>query len=104
MSNSDDNRRQLTIDWEYDDRVVMLAAEFAIMMAPHLASGTKTETVKALAAKMALLAGKRLDKFVEPPELMICHSCDAKVGPKERARVVVCVKCALSGGSPGSDG
>ena len=104
MSTPDANRRQLAIDFEYDDRVVQLAAEFALMMTPHLAPGTKTETAKALAARMALLAAKRLDKFAEPSEMMICHTCDALVGPKERARVVVCVKCGMQGGSPGSDG
>ena len=104
MSTPDANRKQLAIDFEYDDRVVTLAAEFAVMMAPLLAPGTKSETAKALAARMAVLAGKRLDKFAEPSELMICHTCDATVGPKERARVVVCIKCGLGGGSPGSDG
>jgi hypothetical protein len=104
MSTPDVNHRQLTIDFEYDDRVVQLAAEYAIMMAPYLAPGTKAETAKVLAARMALLAARRLDKFAEPPELMICHTCDAQVGPKERARVVVCLSCGLRGGSPGSDG
>lgn len=104
MSNSIQNRKQMTIDFEYDDRVVSLAAEFGIMMTPLLAPGTKSEATKALAARMALLAAKRLDKFVEPPDMMICHSCDAQIGPKERARVVVCISCAMSGGSPGSDG
>jgi hypothetical protein len=104
MSTPEVNRRQLAIDFEYDERVVNLAAEFAIMMMPHLAPGTKSESTKVLAARMALLAGKRLDKFVEPPEQMICHTCDAKVGPDERARVVVCLPCGLRGGSPGSDG
>ena len=104
MSGSGTNKPQMTFDWEYDDRVEMLAAEFGIMMTPLLASGTKTEQVKALAARMALLAGRRLDKFVEPAEPMRCHSCDVLTGPKERARVVVCVRCGLKGGSPGSDG
>ena len=104
MSTSGSNRQQLTLDWEYDDRVVTLAAEFGVMMSPLFASGITSEQVKALAARMALLAGKRLDKFAEPPELMRCHSCDALVGPKERARVVVCVRCGLQGSSPGSDG
>jgi len=104
MSTPVDNRRQLAIDFEYDDRVVHLAAEFALMMAPHLAPGTKSESAKSLAARLALLAAKRLDKFAEPSEMMICHTCDAKVGPDERARVVVCVSCGFRGGSPGSDG
>jgi hypothetical protein len=97
-------RQQMTLDWEYDDRLVTLAAEFGIMMSPLFASGTTSEQAKALAARMALLAGKRLDKFAEPPEMIRCHSCDALVGPKERARVVVCVRCGLGGASPGSDG
>ena len=104
MSHSVENRKQIAIDFEYDDRVVQLAAEFGIMMAPLLASGTKVEDTKNLAARLALLASKRLDKFSEPSDLMICHSCDAAVGPKERARVVVCIACAMAGGSPGSDG
>jgi hypothetical protein len=99
-----ENRRQTTIDFEYDDRVVKLAAEFGLMMSPHLLSGTKMEVVNALTARMALLATKRLGKFVEPPETMLCHTCDAQVGPTERARVVVCIPCGLHGGSPGSDG
>jgi len=104
MGPSDVNRRQLSIDFEYDERMVKLSVEFALMMMPHLAPGTKAEAVRDLVARMVLLAGKRLDKFAEPPDQMRCHSCDALVGPQERARVVVCVRCGLTGRTPGSTG
>jgi len=104
MDTPESNRRQLAIDFEYDDRVVKLAAEFALMMTPYLAPGTPRDTAKELASRLALLSGKRLDKFAEPLELMRCHSCDAQVGPKERVRVVVCVRCGITGASPGSSG
>jgi hypothetical protein len=104
MSEIDANRKQMSIDFEYDDRVVKLALELAIMMTPHLAPGFTTNQVTALATKMAWKAASSMDKFAEPSEKMRCHTCDAMVGPKERARTVVCLQCGLTGGSPGSDG
>lgn len=104
MTNRAIPQHQLTIDFDYDERVVKLATEFAIMMAPHLALGTSKATVNDLSARMALLAAKRVNRFEEPKEPMRCHTCDALVAPADRTRVVVCVECGFSGGSPGSDG
>jgi len=95
---------QLKIDFEYDDRVERLAAEFGIMLIPHVPPGTPREAVKTLAGRLAMLASARLKKFDEPRELIRCHSCDHMTKPDERARVVVCSRCALEGSSPGSDG
>ena len=92
------------IEFEYDDRVPTLAAEFGVMLAPRLASGTTTAQTKELAARLALLAAKRLSRLDEPKEPIRCHSCDVETAPEERVRVVVCPRCALLGGSPGSDG
>jgi len=104
VSDIDTNRKQMVIDFEYDDRVVKLALEIAIMMTPHLSPGMTTAQVTVLATKMAWKASKSMDKFAEPSEKLRCHTCDAMVGPKERARTVVCLQCGLTGGSPGSDG
>jgi hypothetical protein len=49
-------------------------------------------------------AASRLARYEEPQEDIRCHTCDAPTKPDERARVVVCVRCGLQGGSPGSDG
>jgi hypothetical protein len=95
---------QVKIDFDYDDRVPMLAAEFGIVLAPRLATGTALEETKKLATRLALLASKRLARFDEPEEPIRCHTCDAETGPRDRVRVVVCPRCSLSGGSPGSDG
>jgi hypothetical protein len=96
--------QQLKIDFEYDDRLPGLALEFGIVMAPRLAPGTTREEAAALAARLATLAARRLKVDVEPREEIRCHSCDAPTKPDERARVVVCVRCGLRGGSPGSGG
>ena len=98
------SRNQLKIDFEYDDRVERLATEFGIMIIPHLPRGTPREAVKTLAGSLAMLASKRLARFEEPRELIRCHSCDHMTKQDERARVVVCSRCALEGVSPGSDG
>ena len=95
---------QLKIDFEYDDRVPRLALEVGIMVAPHLAPGTTREQSANLAARIAKLAAKRLEKHEEPREPIRCHTCDVETKPDERARVVVCVRCGLEGGSPGSRG
>ena len=95
---------QLKIDFEYDDRVERLATEFGLLLIPHVPPGTPRETVKTLAGRLAMLASVRLKKFEEPRELIRCHSCDHMTKPDERARVVVCSRCALEGASPGSDG
>lgn len=95
---------QVKIDFEYDDRVPTLAAEFGILLALRLVTGTTTEETKRLAARLALLAAKRLSRLDEPEEPIRCHSCDAETGPEERVRVAVCLRCSLQGGSPGSDG
>lgn len=95
---------QVKIEFEYDDRLPMLAAEFGVLLAPRLAPGTTLEEARKLATRLALLASKRLSKFDEPEEPVRCHSCDVETGPGERVRVAVCPRCALQGGSPGSDG
>ena len=95
---------QLSIDFEYDDRVVRLAAELAIMVAPHVAPGTKAETVKVLTDRMAILAGKRFAKLNEPDEPIRCHTCDEMTVPKNRVRVAVCLRCSFEGRSVGSSG
>jgi len=95
---------QVKIEFEYDDRVPTLAAEFGVMLAPRLAPGTTSEETKKLAARLAMLAAKRLSHFDEPAEPIRCHSCDVETGPGERVRVAVCPRCSLQGGSPGSDG
>jgi hypothetical protein len=98
------NQKQTTLDFEYDDRVVKLALEIAIMITPFMESGMTTSKITALATKISWKAAKTLDKFAEPSEKMRCHTCDAMVGPKERARTVVCLQCGMTGGSPGCDG
>ena len=98
------SRNQLKIDFEYDDRVERLATEFGIMIIPHLPLGTPREAVKTLAGSLAMLASKWLARFEEPRELIRCHSCDHMTKHDERARVVVCARCAMEGVSPGSDG
>jgi hypothetical protein len=92
---------QLLIDFEYDARVATLATELAIMMQPHLSPVTSQKVVVDLAARMALLASKRVNKFEEPKEPMRCHTCDVLTSPSDRVRVVVCNRCGLSGGSAG---
>jgi hypothetical protein len=95
---------QLKIDFEYDDRLPGLALEFGIVMAPHLAPGTTKEAAMGLAARLAKLAERRLRKHEEPREEIRCHSCGSPTKPDERARVAVCVRCALQGAAPGSGG
>lgn len=95
---------QAKIDFDYDDRLPKLALELALMLTPYLAPGTPRETAKELALRLAKLASKRMDEQGEPAELIRCHTCDALTKPDERARVAVCVRCALAGGSPGRDG
>ena len=92
---------QISIDFDYDERVVRLASEFAIMLAPYLSSGTKKETAQLLAGRLAMLASKQLSKQWEPEELIRCHTCDVMTTHKDRARVVVCPRCSLEGRSPG---
>jgi hypothetical protein len=95
---------QLKIDFDYDDRLPRLALEIGIMLAPYLAPGTPKGTVEGLTARISKLSSQRLAKYEEPREEITCHTCDAPTKADERARVVVCVRCALRGGSPGSGG
>ena len=95
---------QLRLDFEWDDRIERLSQEYGIMLAAYVAPGTPRETTANLAARMALLAGKRLEKHEEPREEIRCHSCDASTKYNERVRVVMCIRCATEKGSPGSDG
>jgi hypothetical protein len=95
---------QLAIDFFCDDRSRALAQEFAIMLAPHLAPGTKSETAKLLAERMATLAEKRFRDFQEPKEAIRCHTCDEMTEVGNRVRVAVCNRCSLEGRSVGSTG
>lgn len=95
---------QLTIDFCCDDRSQSLAREIAIMLAPHMAPGTKRDVSKLLAERVALLAEKRFRDFREPAEAMRCHSCDEMTTIGNRVRVAVCNRCSLEGRSPGSSG
>ena len=95
---------QLRLDFDWDDRIERLAKEYGIMLAAYVAPGTPRETTTNLAARMAILAGKRLERHEEPREEIRCHSCDAMTKHDGRVRVVMCVRCAMAGGSPGSDG
>lgn len=93
---------QLHIDFEYDERAVRLAAEFALMMVPHMAPGTTTAFVKILSSNLAKLAARRLSDPHEPIEPMRCHTCDEMTTvPDNRVRVAVCLRCASEPRSPG---
>jgi hypothetical protein len=95
---------QLTIDFCCDDRSQSLAREISIMLAPHLAPGTKSETAKLLAERVALLAEKRFRDFQEPTEAIRCHTCDESTTIGNRVRVAVCNRCSLEGRSVGCTG
>jgi hypothetical protein len=95
---------QLAIDFDYDERTVRLASEFAVIMAPHLASGTTKEVTQEIASRLAVLAGKRYADFGEPGEPIRCHTCDEMTIPKTRVRVAVCLRCSFEGRSVGSTG
>lgn len=96
---------QLRIDFDYDERTVRLAAEFAIMLAPHVAAGTRKDAIKVLSANLAKLASKRLSDRTEPEEPIRCHTCDEMTTvPDNRTRVAVCNRCAFEGRSTGSAG
>lgn len=89
--------------FDYDERTVVLARELALMVAPHLAPGTKGETARILAERMAKVAEARY-KYAHEPSEMICHLCDVVTTPKDRVRVAVCVRCSLESRSPGGAG
>ena len=93
---------QLTIDFEYDERVVMLSRELALMLAPHAV--LSKEGLKILSERMALLAQKRFKDAWEPKEEIRCHTCDNMTTPDNRVRVVVCSRCSFEGRSPGASG
>lgn len=95
---------QLLIDFDYDERVVMFAKEVALMLAPHVAPGTKSETVKVLADRIAVLACRRWKDAHEPREEVRCHTCDELTTVGNRVRVAVCNRCALTGRSVGAAG
>jgi hypothetical protein len=97
-------RSQLKLDFEYDDRAERLALEFGIMLVPLLDPGTSRERIKGLAGRMAMLAARRLAKFEESRDPIPCHMCDHPTKHDERARIVICTRCAMEGNTPGSDG
>jgi len=89
--------------FDYDERTVVLARELALVLAPAVAPGTKTETVKLLAEKVAKIAEQKY-KYAREPDEVRCHLCDEVTIPKNRVRVAVCVRCSLEPRSPGSTG
>jgi hypothetical protein len=95
---------QLLIDFDYDERTVRLATEFAIMMAPHLAPKVTKETIQFLSARMATLAAARMKEAYEPTDPIRCHSCDEMTVPATRVRVAVCTRCSFASRTAGSDG
>jgi hypothetical protein len=95
---------QLPLDFDYDDRSERLAREVALMIVPFLAPGTKTETVKSLASKVAMVATRTFKDVGEPAEAIRCHLCDADTFPKTRVRIAVCPRCSMEPRSPGSSG
>ena len=95
---------QISIDFDYDERTVRLASEFAIMMTSHVAAGTTKEMVLEVASRMAVLAGRRYAHFGEPEEPIRCHTCDEMTTPRNRVRVAVCPRCSFEGRSAGSRG
>jgi hypothetical protein len=95
---------QMALDLDYDERSVKLAGQIAIMMAPHLATGTKAEVAKALAARISMLATRTLKYEWEPQEPIRCHLCSEQTEPKFRVRVVVCPRCSAEPRVPGSTG
>jgi uncharacterized paraquat-inducible protein A len=95
---------QIAIDFDYDERVVRLSREIAVMVSPHAAPGIKSETVKVLAERVAKLAYQRLRDAWEPTEDIRCHTCDEMTTPKNRVRVAVCARCSHEGRSVGSGG
>lgn len=94
---------QMAIDFEVDETSHRLETEIAVMLIPHLKDGLSRYAAKNLAARIIELVDVRRE-FRETREKIRCHTCDRETGPKERARIVVCVRCALEGRSPGSRG
>lgn len=94
----------LEIDLDYDERVVSLARELGILLAPRLAPGTTSEATRLLAERVALLSWERLKYAREPAEPVRCHTCDELTLPKTRVRVAVCPRCSLEGRSAVSGG
>ncbi len=94
-------KEQLYIDFYYDDRVLGLSKKVALMLAPHLPQGTKTETVRTIADRVAKLAEQTFRDLNEPVEPMRCHTCDEMTTVGNRVRVAVCNRCSLYGRSPG---
>jgi hypothetical protein len=109
-------RAQLKIDFDVDDRVEELAHDLVAELASSCSdlkdghSGQmhkvlpEGDSLLAMTARMASAAYRKFAKHEEPQEVIRCHQCDAATRHDERVRVVVCVRCALDGGSPGSDG
>lgn len=95
---------QLPIDFDFDERVVMFSKEVALMLAPHMPPGTKAETTRGLAERVARLAQVRWKNVHEPREEIRCHTCDDMTTIGNRVRVSVCNRCALMGRSVGAGG
>lgn len=90
--------------FDYDERTVRLALEFAILLAPHLGARPSKEVASELSTKMALLAQQRYAQAWEPAEAIRCHTCDEMTKPENRVRVAVCRRCSFEGRSVGSGG
>lgn len=95
---------QLLLDFDYDERTEELAREVAFVLSPRMASGTKVESVRALADRIAMLAYEKYKNFQEPQGEIRCHTCDEMTTRRTRVRVAVCARCALAGRSPGARG
>jgi primosomal protein N' len=109
-------KKQLKIAFDVDDRVEELAHDLVAELSSSCSdlkdglSGQvhkvlpEGEDVLVMVARMASAAYRKFARHEEPAEIIRCHQCDVDTRHDERVRVVVCVRCALAGGSPGSDG
>lgn len=110
MPNFKTSRAQLKIDFEVDERVEELATDFVQKIGEGLghlnvfASDAERKTLDRLSADLAGMAWRKFARHEEPGEVIMCHGCDCPTRHDERVRVVVCVRCATRGGSPGSGG
>jgi len=80
---------------EYDERVVKLSLEFAIILAPHLSSDMDKVSVQRLAERLAMLGIKRIKKSQESPGVVECHVCKSDTEPGHRTMVALCQSCGI---------
>jgi hypothetical protein len=89
---------------EYDDRVVKLALEYAIILTPSLPFNATKESVRHLAERLAILGIKRIKGFQESKEVIKCHTCKCDTKPGSRVMVVVCQSCEFKAFALNSEG